>query len=260
MRALTIALSLAGALLLAGPAESQEPPPPPPPPAPRGEEGTAPRRPGSKKGKKGRGGRGRFDPAAMAERLGLSEEQSAKLKTAFDEMRSTFRKMRENGGFDMEKMRGVRSAFEKTLKDLLSPEQLEKFKEMRRSGRRGGEGRGRRGEGGPGGRRRPSPERILEEAKKALVLSPEEEAEIGPLLKKVAQSMSGLRGKVDAKRRGFLSELKDGLSGEELAAKLSAFRKERDAAEAELETARKALAAKLDDERKARMVAFGLLR
>lgn len=133
---------VAVAIVLAAPfsfAQEKDAPPPPPP----GEQGPGP--------KEGRGMRGdRFK--MFVEKLGLTEEQQAKIKPIVAEEAKALKALWDDQSLD----RAVRrekaaEIFKKTIeqiKPLLTPEQLKKLETMKEDFMRA------RGPGGPGGPRK----------------------------------------------------------------------------------------------------------
>ncbi len=108
----------------------------------------------------GRGGRGMI-AGTLAERIGLDEEKAEKIALALRKMGEDMRDIwRENRGGGREQirelMRELREKSEGEIAKLLTPEELEKFREWRTETRRrwgGGRSgrRGRRNRGGGGG-------------------------------------------------------------------------------------------------------------
>ncbi|MGE5188903.1 MAG: periplasmic heavy metal sensor [Gemmatimonadota bacterium] len=94
--------------------------------------------------------------ARMADRLGLSADQEAKVREVLAESAAKRREIREEG---RKKMEGLRAETETRLSEVLTPEQLTELRRIRESRRE------RRRDcapwGGPGGGRRggPPPER-----------------------------------------------------------------------------------------------------
>lgn len=105
-------------------------------------------------GMAGRRGRG-TTPEALREELGLDAEKAEQIAQLHQKMGEGIRNIwRENTGGDREKnvelMNELRRKIEEETAKLLTPEQLEKYKEMQergRGGRRRGPRGGRRGEG-----------------------------------------------------------------------------------------------------------------
>ena len=88
--------------------------------------------------------RDRFEQ--MAERLQLSEEQRAQVKQILSDTRGQLRALREESEPRFEEIR--RQADER-LQQVLTPEQFQKFQQMKDEQRRGRGPRGRRGGDGP---------------------------------------------------------------------------------------------------------------
>ncbi len=99
----------------------------------------------------GRGGRGgRETPEALRERVGLDEEKAEQLTQIQTRLRegigSIWREGRDRGrDKNMELMRALQKKAEEEIAKLLTPEEMEKYRELMN---RGGRGRGRRPHGG----------------------------------------------------------------------------------------------------------------
>lgn len=97
------------------------------------------------------------------EKLGLNEDQKAKVQKLNEELREKMSKLRDEAGGDRqamgEKMRALMEERTAKLKEILTPEQQQKLQAMMAE-QRGGEGRPGRpgGERGPGGEGRPRPQ------------------------------------------------------------------------------------------------------
>jgi len=97
----------------------------------------------------------------IAQELNLTEDQKARLNTLFDQHREQMGALRQDTSLTQEqrreKMRELRESMHTQMTGILTPEQQEKFRELRqqrgkRAGARGhGPGRGR----GPGPSRQP---------------------------------------------------------------------------------------------------------
>lgn len=90
---------------------------------------------------------GRMDPAErlknLKEKLGLSDEQTEKVKAIFEKHRGEFAKLREDQSMKPEekrpKMQELRKAEMEEVKGVLTPEQQEKLKDLRPPGGPGGQ-------------------------------------------------------------------------------------------------------------------------
>ena len=97
--------------------------------------------------------RDRFEQ--MAERLQLSEEQRAQVKQILSETRGQLRALHKESEPRFEE---IRRQTDERLRQVLTPEQFQKFQQMKDEPRRGKGPRGRRG-GGDGPPRPPGDER-----------------------------------------------------------------------------------------------------
>lgn len=197
------------------------------------------------------------------EELGLSEEQKAKVEKLMEEVNAKRQAAMEER--DFEAMRGLRTFIQEGFAKILTPEQMKKYEEAQASRRRGRGGQGRGGQGREGGfGRRGDPaardKRLVDEVKKALVLSESEEGTLVPAIEKALAARREAQSATEKSRGAFLEALKTGLTGEELQARLAKFRSDRDAAEQKAKSASETLAAMVDTEQKAKLVAFGVLR
>ena len=277
--------ALAVSLCLNSTSSAQETPPMPPKPEMEeegerpGPEGRRPgpegRRPGPEgrrpgpDGERPRGSEGRRRGGAggmsgMFEELGVNEEQRAKIDAATEEMRKKMTAARESG--DRTARRAIFEEFQGKLAEILTPEQMEKMRGMR-GGQRG---RGQNGRGGQNGRNRGerggnqrrggrSNEQVLEEARRALVLGPTEEGQVMPAIEKVLKARTESREAINTQRQELLGFLREGGTEAEIAARLAAFRKARDAAEAKRRQAAEELSGIVDQEQVAKLVALGIL-
>lgn len=84
----------------------------------------------------------------LVEKLGLTEDQQAKIKPILAEEMKAIREVRKDSSLDREakwaKIRDIVQAHNEKIKPLLTPEQLKKLEEMKEDLR-----------GGPGGPRKP---------------------------------------------------------------------------------------------------------
>lgn len=91
------------------------------------------------------GGPGRVDPAErlkmMSEKLGLNDEQQAKVKDLLAKSGDKMKALREDKALSQEdrraKMQEIRKDEMEQMRTILTPEQQEKFKAMRPAGRGG---------------------------------------------------------------------------------------------------------------------------
>lgn len=134
MKTVIWSLALAGGLLAALPAQAQE----------QGH--------GEKPRQERRGGGG-MNIEAMKERLGLTEEQVAKLKPILAAQREEIAAKRKELGEDadrqavMEAMKPIREKYKTQIEAVLTPEQKEKLAAVRERGPGGPGGPGGQGEG-----------------------------------------------------------------------------------------------------------------
>ncbi len=241
---------------------------------------------GGRGGREGRrGGMGRMmglDIESIKEKLGLSPEQEKKIeeliKQATDQGREAFQKMREGGGFDMQKMRELfekgRNDIREKINGLLDDEQKKKFADLNKEmdermqqfmGRFGGGNRGDRGDrGGRGRERRPRnpeemTERRLKEVMTSLKLPDEEAAVLGELIKKVISYQS----KTGAQSRTMREEIRKLATGggdaESTKEKIEDLRKLRETADAKLKTLREGLRELLTETQEAVLISHGVL-
>ena len=139
MKTVIWGLALAGGLLAAMPAQAQE----------QGPGGEKPRQE-----RRGGGGPGQ-NIEALKERLGLTDEQVAKLKPILAAQREEIAAKRKELGEDadraavMEATKAIREKYKAQIEAILTPEQTEKFAKFaeRRPGGPGGPGGGQGGEG-----------------------------------------------------------------------------------------------------------------
>ena len=95
----------------------------------------------------GRGGEHRRDRfEQMAERLQLSEEQRSQVKQILSETRGQLRALHKESEPRFEE---IRRQTDERLRQVLTPEQCQKFQQMKDEPRRGKGPRGRRGGDGP---------------------------------------------------------------------------------------------------------------
>jgi Spy/CpxP family protein refolding chaperone len=80
------------------------------------------------------GGRGLMNFDAIAKQLGLTDDQKTKAQPIFDEMRQKMTDLRQDttvqGADRRAKMKEIRDAATAKLKDILTPEQLDKWSKM----------------------------------------------------------------------------------------------------------------------------------
>ena len=147
-----LALLTACAALTALPLLAQDTPPPPPPAAQT--QGPPPGGPGG-------GGRGGMNPerrlAMMKDQLGLSDDQSKKIKAILDEGQGKMEGVRADTTLSQDDMRAKMMTLmqdqNSKIRAVLTADQQTKFDAMQQRGRRGGGG-----PGGPGGQGGPPPQ------------------------------------------------------------------------------------------------------
>lgn len=154
IKKLTLSLALAGLCALPTLVVAEDAVPPKPPggteaPKPPGDK-PAGDKPERKPGGPGGGGAGRMDPEArlkmMTEKLGLTQDQQDKIKAIQEKNAPQFKDLMAKGRDnlsedDKNKFRELMKTQMEEIAAILTPEQKEKFKEMR--------------PGGPGGDRKP---------------------------------------------------------------------------------------------------------
>jgi Spy/CpxP family protein refolding chaperone len=155
MKKLTIlSLALAGLCALPTLVLAEDAVPPKPPggaDAPKAARDTPPGKPERKPaGAGGDGGGGRLDPAErlkmMTEKLGLTQDQQDKIKAIQEKNAPEFKDLMSKGRdnlteADKTKLRELAKAQMEAIGAILTPEQKEKFKELRPAGGPGGGGR-----------------------------------------------------------------------------------------------------------------------
>jgi Spy/CpxP family protein refolding chaperone len=100
-------------------------------------------KPAREQGPGGPGGRGGPNLDMLAQELGLSADQKAKLAPILEQQRAKMQELRDLAPEQRrEKMRAVREENHKALAAILTPEQLKKFDEMNRGPRGGGAPKG----------------------------------------------------------------------------------------------------------------------
>lgn len=214
--------------------------------------------PAPKKRGKQAGRRGLKEMRERIGKLGLSPDQMKSFGQLFQDLRKAAREARDSG--NRQGIRQARQKFEKSVRELLTPEQLEKWQGMRpeTQGARGrGRGKRRPGQRGMGAA---STEEKLQEIKKILVLSPTQESVVMPQVKTVLEKLKTHEDKLKSARRNLLEALREGMTAEQLEARMGKFRKGRDESEAAIKSAQEELAKGLDKEQKAKLVALGVLR
>lgn len=240
--ALTFALSLGlGTVTLAQDAPKQD-----------GQDEGEGRRGRGNRGNRG-GGMGGMDLERMTKDLGLTEDQTAKLKAMQEEMRDAMRKMREEGG-GFEGMREAMGKMREKMNEILTPEQQKKMEEMRGQ-------RGQRGDrGGRGGRNSELDfKRLREEAIKSLALSEEESAVLVPLLDGVLETRKLLTEEGEKRRKEFLEKVRNTTDEGELAELLTKYRTDRNGDKETLKKAMSKLTEVLTPTQEAKLVALNLL-
>lgn len=134
-KTLTFAAIVAGTLLAGNALVAQDAPKDKPPGGPGAQGGPGMRGPNAEQ---------------MAKDLGLSDEQKTKLKAAMDEQREKMKALREDTSLsaDDKKAKGkeLRDTFQAKVKEILTPEQFEKWQKNMQQRRPQG------GPGGPGGK------------------------------------------------------------------------------------------------------------
>jgi Spy/CpxP family protein refolding chaperone len=275
MKQMTQSLAVLALLaIFAAPATAQDQPKPPA--APEAEKPEAPKPPKEERpegrrprerGQEGQRPRRQRGGMGSMEELGLSPEQKEKIEAAGKDYQDAMAEARESRDWNL--MRDARQKLQKTVESVLTAEQKKKRDEANRNRFGGGQGRGgfgRSGEGGErrGGRgRRQSPEQreatLLEEIKKSLFLGKTQETGVIASIKNVQTARRSARDTLEKKRGAFLASLKKGLTKEQSKATLTAFRKARDESKATIEKAQEELSKQLDEEQRAKLVAFGIL-
>ncbi len=97
--------------------------------------------PARERGPGGPGGRGGPNLQMIAEELGLSADQKAKLAPVIKHQAEQMQAIRQDESLSreqrMEKARGIREAGRKDIEAVLTPEQVKKFDDLRARGPRG---------------------------------------------------------------------------------------------------------------------------
>lgn len=252
-------LTLAAATLSGVPALAQEATPKAKPEAkpeatkPDAKKADAPRR-----GRRGQ--RSRSPVRYLKAQLKLTDAQAEKMEAFYAERgksrREMWKKMRSEGkGFDYQgAMAKSRASEDAKLKLILTAEQMKTYlgirkkqddrsQQWRNRGRRNGRTGGRRGGG------------LKERALAALKLDKETQEALAPIVEKVAKKLGSSReawGK-------FRSSTRDVTDEETLKTLIATYRKDRDAARAELKAARAELTEFLTPTQEAAMIRLGLL-
>ncbi len=82
----------------------------------------------------GAGARARFNPEQVAKDLGLSEDQKAKFKDAFQDLQKKLQEVRKDASLSQEdrraKSKEIRDGFSTKVKEILTAEQFEKFQKL----------------------------------------------------------------------------------------------------------------------------------
>lgn len=205
----------------------------------------------------------------LKEKLGLSDDQVAKLKQIDEESRESFRKqmqeLNKDGNFDFQKMRELMpkqmAEMRDKVKAILTPEQEPKFEEWVKEA----EQRMRRGPGQGMGRDPESmKKRLMEQAEKELQLSPDEKSAVLPLIQKVLDAGAEARVNGDKRREEFTQFVKkvggaDEAQKAEVQKKLEEYRHAREADQQKVKDAQAALREVLTLENEAKLVALGIL-
>jgi len=190
----------------------------------------------------------RLEPGALAEQLGLDNEQKKKLAEITRELREKLRDMR--GSNDRQAAAQLRQQFERRINEFLTPDQREKWAQQRRQGG---------AETGPRAPGAAETSELLERVKTVLVLSKDDQAKVLPLVEKVLEARRALQT-LPRHREALLGFLREGGTDEQIEAKLNEYRQRRDELEGNLNKAQAELTAAVDKEALAKLVALDILR
>ncbi|MBX3467805.1 MAG: hypothetical protein KF878_13050 [Planctomycetes bacterium] len=268
-----LSLALLATLTLSSPVLAQDTPPP----QGEGERGRRERGQGGQGGRGGQGGGfgGMGLPLEQLQReLNLTPEQVKELEAINQEMREKGRTlMRDafqsgNPGAVREQIQQMFEQSFERLEGTLTPEQKEKAKAVRQQltermqnmqGRMREGARGR-GEGGPmGGPRGNTRQRLKDEALRALALTDEELAVVGPLLDTTLETRELLMQEGESRRQQFLQKARETTDAEALGKLLDQFRLSREQDKATVKQAMDQLREVLTVEQEAKLVGLGVL-
>ncbi|MCO5170317.1 MAG: hypothetical protein M9894_28610 [Planctomycetes bacterium] len=271
-----LSLALAAALAMTTPTLAQDTPPP----QGEGERGRRERGQGGERGQ-GRGGfgggmGGMGLPLEQLQReLGLTPEQVKEVEAINQELREKGRtlmreafqsgnpgavreqiqKMFEEG---FERLEGTLDAEQKEKVKAVRAQMAERMQNMQGRMREGGAARGRGGEGGPMGRGN-TRQRLKDEALRALALTDEELAVVGPLLDTCLETRELLMAEGETRRQSFLQKARETTDAEALGKLLDQFRVSREQDKATVKQAMDQLREVLTVEQEAKLVGLGVL-
>lgn len=211
------------------------------------------------RGRRGRrGGFGNTDQ--LKEQLGLSDEQIEKFNGMREEMRNKMRELREGGGgFDRSMFQEMREKMTAKVKEILTPEQLEKYNKLQegRRGRMGQRGQGAEGRGRRGGRNNPA--MVRENAVKALGLEGDAAAVVLPVLDSVLTAQNEAREALRTLRESMREKASGDVTSDELTTLLKSFRDTREESKAKVQKAQTELRELLTLHQEFQLVALGIL-
>lgn len=195
----------------------------------------------------------------LEKHLGLTPDQLAKLKEPLqaankqrEELMAKMRKVRQEL---REFQRKTRKDLNTKMKEVLTKEQQQKYRELVRRFRQ----RGRRGQGPRGRRGGIDPRYVRGQAIKDMKLTQEESAVIVPLLDTVLQTGALLRGQQAQRRRKFLSAMLETTDEAQAKKLLKQFRKEKAEDAKTIAKSRAQLREVLTPAQEAKLVAWGVL-
>jgi hypothetical protein len=222
-----------------------------------------------------RGGRNRQPLAEqLKEPLSLTDDEVTKVKSIDDAFQAAMQKLRTDTT-DRQARREKQTAAETQehadIRAILDPGQQTKFddwlkEQQNRRGQRGQRGQNGRGgdQQGRGGDPAARMQRLLDEAEKALTLSPEEKSAVMPLVKAVLEAKQTNRTEEEKRRTDLTDLLKNKatdatITPDTIAAKLKELRKANDDERNKIQTAQASLCEVLTIENEARLAALGIV-
>jgi hypothetical protein len=237
-----------------------------------------------------RGGQRQAMADALKDVLSLTDDEVTKIKaldaTAQEDMQKLRDEMRNQGGGGggqnnnfqamRDQMQEIVTKERTAVRALLTTDQQTKFDDWvkqqdaqrQQRGRRGQNGQnGQGGQNGMNGRGRGGDpaqrtQRLLDEAEKALTLSPDEKSVVMPLIKALLEAKAALRD-AEQKRRdeltNFMKDKKADTDKDEIAGKLKDFRKANDSDREKVKSAQAALCEVLTVDNETKLASLGII-
>ncbi|HZV02873.1 MAG TPA: hypothetical protein VFF73_39560 [Planctomycetota bacterium] len=237
-----------------------------------------------------RGGQRQAMADALKDVLSLTDDEITKIKaldaTAQEDMTKLRDEMRNQGGGGgnggqnfqamRDKMQEIVTKERTAVREILTTDQQAKFDDWvkqqdaqrQQRGRRGQNGQnGQGGQNGMNGRGRGGDpaqrtQRLLDEAEKALTLSPDEKSVVMPLIKALLEAKAALR-EAETKRRDelttFMKDKKADTDKDEIASKLKEFRKANDSDREKVKSAQAALCEVLTVDNETKLASLGII-